>query len=321
MTAVIEEIRIENLGVISRAHVGLGPGLTVLTGETGAGKTMVLTGLNLLLGGKADVAAVRTGQRSASVEGRLVLPAGSSPVAERAADAGADLDDDGSLVVLRTVAAEGRSRAFLGGPRRPAGRARRARRRPGDRARPVRPGPAALARAAAAGPRRVRGRRARRRARRLPRARGPSWARLDEEIADLTGRAQDRAREAELLRLGLAEVERVDPQPGEDRELADGDRAARQRRGPARRRDRRARRALRRRRRARAVRGRGGRRRPPAARVRPGTTTRRSPSSRTRVGGGRLPARRRLDRAVRATSRTCRPTRTGSRRSRSAARS
>ena len=51
---MIEEIRIDNLGVIGRAHVELGPGLTVLTGETGAGKTMVLTALNLLLGGKAD---------------------------------------------------------------------------------------------------------------------------------------------------------------------------------------------------------------------------------------------------------------------------
>ncbi|NKY41541.1 AAA family ATPase, partial [Cellulomonas septica] len=60
---MIEEIRIDNLGVITRAHVELGPGLTVLTGETGAGKTMVLTALSLLLGGKADPATVRRGAR------------------------------------------------------------------------------------------------------------------------------------------------------------------------------------------------------------------------------------------------------------------
>ena len=117
---MIEEIRITNLGVISSAQVGLGAGLTVLTGETGAGKTMVLTGLNLLLGGKADVGAVRTGQSSASVEGRIAV-AEPSPVTERARDAGAVLDEDGTLVVLRTVAAGGRSRAFLGGRSVPQG--------------------------------------------------------------------------------------------------------------------------------------------------------------------------------------------------------
>ncbi len=215
---MIEEIRIENLGVITRAQVGLGAGLTVLTGETGAGKTMVLTGLNLLLGGKADVGAVRAGQRAASVEGRIAVP-GSSPVTERAVEAGAQLDDDGTLVVLRTVAAEGRSRAFLGGRSVPQavlseladdlvtvhGQA--------DQARLRSPGRQRQALDAFAGVEH---------ARTLAEYR-TAWAelaRLDEEIDDLTTRAQDRAREAELLRLGLAEVERVDPQPGEDVELA-----------------------------------------------------------------------------------------------------
>ena len=61
---MLHEIRIENLGVIGRASLALGPGLTVVTGETGAGKTMVLTALGLLLGAKADSATVRTGPPS-----------------------------------------------------------------------------------------------------------------------------------------------------------------------------------------------------------------------------------------------------------------
>ncbi|GAA2728210.1 DNA repair protein RecN [Cellulomonas aerilata] len=215
---MIEEMRIDNLGVISRAHVALGAGLTVLTGETGAGKTMVLTGLNLLLGGKADTGAVRVGQRSAAVEGRLAVPSDSA-VAERARDAGAELDDDGTLVVLRTVAAEGRSRAFLGGRSVPQavlaeladdlvtvhGQTDQARLRSPARQRQALDAFAGRDHAGT-----LAGYRA-------------AWAeraRLDEEIDDLTTRAQDRAREAELLRLGLAEVERVDPQPGEDVELA-----------------------------------------------------------------------------------------------------
>ena len=215
---MIEEIRISNLGVISNAQVGLGAGLTVLTGETGAGKTMVLTGLNLLLGGKADVGAVRTGQSSASVEGRIAVTE-PSPVTDRARDAGAELDEDGTLVVLRTVAAEGRSRAFLGGRSVPQavlsdladdlvtvhGQADQARLRSPARQRQALDAFAGAEHEA------------------LLEQYRAAWAervRLDEEIRELTSRAQDRAREAELLRLGLAEVERVDPQPGEDVELA-----------------------------------------------------------------------------------------------------
>ncbi|TDE90288.1 DNA repair protein RecN [Occultella glacieicola] len=116
---MIEEIRIENLGVIVSARIELSPGLTVITGETGAGKTMVLTGLDLLLGGKADAGAVRPGADAASVEGRLVPPAG-HPALALATDAGALLDDD-ALIVVRTVAAAGRSRAHLGGRTVPQG--------------------------------------------------------------------------------------------------------------------------------------------------------------------------------------------------------
>jgi DNA repair protein RecN (Recombination protein N) len=109
---VIEEIRIENLGVIASAHLEFSPALTVITGETGAGKTMVLSGLGLLLGGRADPAAVRVGAPRAVVEGVVTDPG--EAVLARAADAGADLDE-GVLLIARTVAAEGRSRAHLGG--------------------------------------------------------------------------------------------------------------------------------------------------------------------------------------------------------------
>ncbi|MCL3861976.1 DNA repair protein RecN [Actinotalea sp. K2] len=215
---MIEEIRIENLGVIGTAHVPLGPGLTAITGETGAGKTMVLTGLGLLLGGRADTASVRTGCVTASAEGRFVIGS-TSGVARRAREAGADLDDDGTLVVLRTVAVAGRSRAHLGGRGVPQsvlqeiaddlvtvhGQADQARLRSPRRQR--------TALDAFAGPEHTD---------LLTRYRAAWTARqqVAAELEDLRSHARERAREAELLRLGLAEVERVAPQPGEDVELA-----------------------------------------------------------------------------------------------------
>jgi DNA repair protein RecN (Recombination protein N) len=215
---MIEEIRIENLGVIASASVGLGPGLTAITGETGAGKTMLLTGLALLLGGRADVARVRTGADQATAEGCFLVPHDSA-AAERAREAGADLDDDGTLTVVRTMAAAGRSRAYLGGRTVPQGvladlaehlvtvhgQADQVRLRSPVRQR------AALDAFAGVEHGRL-----------LEQYRG-AWSerqRLTAELAGLVGHAQERSREAELLRLGLAEVERVDPQPGEDVELA-----------------------------------------------------------------------------------------------------
>ena len=114
---MIRELRLLDLGVIADATLELGDGLTVITGETGTGKTMLLTGLGLLLGGRADPATVRPGARQAAVEGRLVPEGEALRIAE---DAGAMLDD-GELVVVRTVAAEGRSRAHLGGRSVPVG--------------------------------------------------------------------------------------------------------------------------------------------------------------------------------------------------------
>ncbi|MGW2547177.1 AAA family ATPase, partial [Kitasatospora sp. NPDC001574] len=112
-------MRIRDLGVIDDAVVELAPGFTAVTGETGAGKTMVVTSLGLLLGGRADPGLVRNGAGRAVVEGRLELPEG-SPAAARALEAGAELDD-GALLISRTVSAEGRSRAFVGGRAVPVG--------------------------------------------------------------------------------------------------------------------------------------------------------------------------------------------------------
>jgi DNA repair protein RecN (Recombination protein N) len=114
---VISDITITNLGVISEARLPLGPGLTVVTGETGAGKTMVVTALGLLLGDRADSARVRQGSAATWVEGRFTITAG-SPVRERVADIGAALDDD-ELIIAREVLQEGRSRAVIGGRNAP----------------------------------------------------------------------------------------------------------------------------------------------------------------------------------------------------------
>lgn len=107
----LEEISIRGLGVIEEATLELGPGFTVLTGETGAGKTMVLTALSLVLGGKADSSLVRKGRD------RLVASATfkvQSKIEEIAADKGATTED-GELILTRTLNSEGKSRASAGG--------------------------------------------------------------------------------------------------------------------------------------------------------------------------------------------------------------
>ncbi|MHA7271319.1 DNA repair protein RecN [Arthrobacter sp. HLT1-20] len=120
---MIEEIRIRDLGVISESTLPLGPGLSVVSGETGAGKTMVVTAVGLLLGNRADAGAVRNGAKSASAEATLTLPAG-HPALLRALEAGAEIDEfDGGaqLILARTVSADGRSRAHVGGRSAPIG--------------------------------------------------------------------------------------------------------------------------------------------------------------------------------------------------------
>ncbi|WP_235609182.1 AAA family ATPase, partial [Frankia casuarinae] len=119
---MLEEIRIRGLGVIDDAALDLAPGLTVVSGETGAGKTMIVQGLGLLTGGRADYGLVRPGVDRAFVEGRLVIGA-ESAVAARVREVGGDLDEDPGgavLVVGRTLTAEGRSRAQVAGRSVPA---------------------------------------------------------------------------------------------------------------------------------------------------------------------------------------------------------
>jgi DNA repair protein RecN (Recombination protein N) len=115
---VIEAIGIRNLGVIESAQLELKPGFTALTGETGAGKTMVLNALSLLLGGRADSTAVRTGQQQLFVEGtwRITDP----ELIKSVEELGGEVESD-TLIVNRSVTSDGRSRAALGGAQAPAG--------------------------------------------------------------------------------------------------------------------------------------------------------------------------------------------------------
>lgn len=116
---MIEELKINDLGVIQEATLNFHPGLTVLTGETGAGKTMVLTALGLLLGERSDSGSIRKGANQTSVEGRWVLPAGNETLS-RAEDAGAIIEA-GELILARTVSGDGKSRAVIGGRSVPIG--------------------------------------------------------------------------------------------------------------------------------------------------------------------------------------------------------
>jgi len=218
---MLSELRITDLGVINEATLDLDAGLTVVTGETGAGKTMIVSSIGLLLGGKTDAGVVRTGADRARVEGvfRLsdeTLSTGS--MAGQVADAGGSIED-GDLLVARHITAAGRSRAYLGGAQVPAavcaqitgelvavhGQSEQVRLGQGGRQREI-----------------------------LDRFAGPKLAKLltayagdyaehrraVAELDQLRTSAQQRAREIDLLRFGIDEISAVDPQPGEDTALA-----------------------------------------------------------------------------------------------------
>ena len=213
---MLEEVRINGLGVIDDAVLDLAAGFTALTGETGAGKTMVVTALGLLFGDRADPARVRPGAGRAVVEGRLLVP---EQVAREVEEAGGELDENGTVLVLsRSVSAEGRSRAFAGGRSVQVsllqvladdlvavhGQA--------DQQQLLKPGRQRDALDRFAGPelatvlsdyRRV-----------FTRHRA-----VREELDALTAAERERAAEAETLRFGLAEIEAVAPVAGEDAAL------------------------------------------------------------------------------------------------------
>lgn len=109
---MIESLSIRNIGVISSAELELGPGFIALTGETGAGKTMVLTGLGLLFGDRADSSSVRAGESQLQVQGRIRSE--SPHLLERLGELGASVED-GEILINRSVSAEGKSRAAIGG--------------------------------------------------------------------------------------------------------------------------------------------------------------------------------------------------------------
>ncbi|MBD8869275.1 DNA repair protein RecN [Nocardioides donggukensis] len=214
---MLEEIRISSLGVIDSSTLELGPGLTVITGETGAGKTMVVTALGLLLGGRADSGAVRSGARTARVEG--VVAASALPGFRGAVEElGGEIEDE-RVLLARNISGEGRSRAFVGGASVPASQL-------SEVAEPLVAvhGQSDQHRLLRAGAQRDA----------LDRFGGESLAGLrgaytalhaeltdvERELVEVVSQARERAREADLLRFGLGEIEEVDPAPGEDVQLA-----------------------------------------------------------------------------------------------------
>jgi DNA repair protein RecN (Recombination protein N) len=201
--------------VIDDATLELDPGLTVLTGETGAGKTMVVTGLTLLGGGRAEASRVADGARRAVVEGRFTADPALLAVAD---EVGAEADDDGALIAVRTVGTDGRSRAHLGGRAVPVGVLARlaesalAVHGQNDQLRLLRAAEqrALLDRFAGDAVAEPLGR---------YRAVRAQWQAVAAELAERRDGARRLAQEADLLRHGLTEIAAVDPQPGEDVEL------------------------------------------------------------------------------------------------------
>lgn len=218
---MIERLRIRGLGVIDDAVIAMSPGLTAITGETGAGKTMVLTGLALLAGARPDPALVRNGTESAWIDGEWRLPA-NHPAVARLVEAGCDSepDGDGSVEVLlgRTLAAEGRSRAVAGGRTVPAsvlaevsgmliavhGQSDQAHLRSIEAQRDLLDrfggSPTLDARAAV-------------------RSLIDEWRQVQREVHELREQSVARERESTLLLHGIGEIDAADPQPGEDIEL------------------------------------------------------------------------------------------------------
>ncbi len=218
---MLTEIRIESLGAIGAAIAEFDRGLTVLTGETGTGKTMVVTGLHLLGGARADAARVRSGAARAVVEGRFdttdLADSAAAQIEQILDSSGAERDDDGSVIALRSVSRDGPSRAYLGGRGVPAkslsgftaglltlhGQ--------NDQLRLMRPEEqrGALDRFASVGALLAR-----------YRALRDDWQSARRDLVDRRNRAAELAQEADRLNFALHEIDTIDPQPGEDDVLA-----------------------------------------------------------------------------------------------------
>lgn len=215
---MIETISIENLGVIAQAELPLGPGLTALTGETGAGKTMVLTSLKLLLGSKADPAIVRAGTQRCVVEGAFALEEDAKCI-QIAQEAGCEIEDD-LLLASRVVPATGRSRAHLGGRAVPASVLGQV----GSRLVSIHGQADQLRLRTAAAQRRALDAVGGSEHEQLCRQYSTCYRAWNQARQDLENwREQALAREGEIagLRHALEQLEALDPKPGEDQALAE----------------------------------------------------------------------------------------------------
>ena len=213
---MIEQILIRDLGVISEATLDLGPGLTVLTGETGAGKTMVLNALGLLLGARSDASAIRKGQEQAFVEGRWLLP---KDALKRITESGIEIED-GELLVSRSISSEGRSKATVSGRSTPVGVLTEI----GEHLVVVHGQSDQIRLKSASAQREA-----------LDQFAGNSLAKLLSEYEEiysawklaanrltvLSTESLTRAREADEIRAAVEELTKLDPKPGEDQELAE----------------------------------------------------------------------------------------------------
>ncbi|MFM6977309.1 MAG: DNA repair protein RecN [Micrococcales bacterium] len=212
---MIQELHIRDLGVIREARLGFKPGFNVITGETGAGKTMVLTALGLLLGQRADAGSVRSGQNQALVEGRIQVTDGA--LVAKIEDMGGSLDD-GELILNRIVSNEGKSRAMLGGVAVPVAGI-------GEIANQL------VVVHGQADQLRLKSAVAQREAldnyaghiTLLERYREAfnAWQITKKQIEQLEASSVNRAAEVESLKFAVAEISKVNPISGEDLELAD----------------------------------------------------------------------------------------------------
>jgi DNA repair protein RecN (Recombination protein N) len=217
---MIEELRIRGIGVIADAQLDFAPGFTVITGETGAGKTMILSGIELLRGSRAETGQLRDADGQAEVDAVVSLDSGVREVVARTLDElGVEIaDDDDALIARRTVSGRGRSRAHLGGRPVPVsalsevwsslvsvhGQSDQARLRESAPQRELldRFGGAPL-----------------REAVQDYRSVWNEWRSVERELAELRASLAGRERTATLLRLGIAEIDDVAPESGEDTAL------------------------------------------------------------------------------------------------------
>ncbi|GAA3075044.1 MULTISPECIES: DNA repair protein RecN [Actinomycetes] len=228
---MIDHVTITDLGVIERAELELHPGLNVVTGETGAGKTMVVTALGLLLGARAEAAAVRSGALRAAVDAELQVQADHRAV-ELAREAGAWFDDEeaaeapttpdatprSTLLLGRAVSAKGRSRASVSGRSVPVSLLGEI----GSSLVTVHGQTDQLRLKSAAAQRRALDSYAGEEFAALARdyrARYEAYQARRAELEEITTHERERRLEAEQLQQALEQIDEVDPQPGEDDRL------------------------------------------------------------------------------------------------------